>query len=241
MMRAEEEGTIVYDNAVDPDSFQPMYHYAESDADGYIDPSEYEQPLPREAFTETVKKKSDLAPQSAIVETSYPKPPRRDSFPGFKSVESPPLPPAIDTIPSRRGTRTSTIGLVGLLGLVGLVGTIPSSGPGGGPTVSASSGGAASCLVGTVVWSAARTVPPGYAVADGSPADARLVDTFGEHLPNLIGRYARGGVEPGSVLEASVDATSLGVSIDDPGHAHIDSTGSTVLRDGKYALAHLYT
>lgn len=46
---------------------------------------------------------------------------------------------------------------------------------------------------------------------------------------------------PGIVLDASVDASSLSVIVQDPGHAHIDSAGSTVLRDGKYSLGHIYS
>lgn len=46
---------------------------------------------------------------------------------------------------------------------------------------------------------------------------------------------------PGTVLDASVDASSLSITVEDPGHAHIDSAGSTVLRDGKYSLGHIYS
>ena len=245
-MMDELDGTIVYDNALTVDG-QPMYHYAESDADGYIDPSEYEQPLSREAFHEHRAPEDRSIPMvAASPETPerYPAPPRR-----FSAVpeswnprpDPPPKPPPIESMPRRRSGRSPLVGAVGLLGLVGLIGMVPSDDS--GPGTSASTG--ASCLVGSIAWSAAQTVPAGYRIADGSEIveedHPALFAAVGSAVPDLVGRYARGGLEPGAVLAASVDVGSFSVAIDDPGHSHVDAAGSTVLRDGKYALAHLYT
>jgi hypothetical protein len=238
----EREGIIVYDNALTVDG-QPMYHYAESDADGYIEPSEYEQPLSREAFHEHGAPEDRSIPMvAASPETPerYPAPPRRFSAVS-ESWTPPPKPPPIESMPRRRSGRSPLIGVVGLLGLVGLIGVVPSGDS--GPGTSASTG--ASCLVGSITWSAAQTVPAGYRIADGSEIveedHPALFAAVGSTVPDLVGRYARGGLEPGGVLAASVDAGSFSVAIEDPGHSHIDAAGSTVLRDGKYALAHLYT
>lgn len=249
MMRGDEEelGTIVYDNAVNG---QPLYHYAESDADGYIDPSEYEQPLPPRALQQiepsedrSVPTVTDSVPQPA----EYPAPPRRFSAipPSWGSdpvKKDPPEPPSIETIPNRRRGHSSLIGLFGLVGAIGLVGVLPGDPSTAGTAASTGPGG---CLVGTVTWSASRTVPAGYVVADGSEvveADhPELFAAVGPALPNLLDRYARGGLDAGATMDASVDASSVSVVLDDPGHAHIDAAGSTVLRDGRYALAHLYS
>ena len=142
----------------------------------------------------------------------------------------------------RTRNRVSYIGLVGLVGLAGLAGA--SMGSGSSSSGSLASSGA-TCFVGTVQWSAAPGSIPGHVVADGAAVDEtrypELAKVVGDTLPNLMDRYARGGEVPGAVMDASVDVSSISVRLDDPGHTHIDSTGTTMLRDGKYSLAHLYT
>lgn len=244
----EEQGIIVYDNALDVDG-QPTYHYAESTSDGYIDPAEYEQPKTPQTFHQHSPPEDRSIPSvMPLAQDEYPQPPRRFSAVPASMAKmyeppppEPPKPPSIESMPNRRSGRNPLIGAVGLLGLVGLLGVMPSSES--GPSTAASTG--STCLVGTVIWSASSSVPAGYRVADGSAvAQAEhpaLFAAVGPSVPDLVGRYPRGGLEPGGVLAASVDAASLSVAIDDPGHAHIDAAGSTVLRDGRYALAHLYT
>jgi hypothetical protein len=96
------------------------------------------------------------------------------------------------------------------------------------------------------MWSAAPSVAvSGYVVADGSAVSAETHPEYavavGNVTPNLIGRYARGGLNAGATMDASVDAGSLSVRIFDPGHSHVDSSAFSVLRDGQYSLAHLYS
>jgi hypothetical protein len=96
-----------------------------------------------------------------------------------------------------------------------------------------------------VQWSASSTPLADHVVADGSEVDAELYPEFaaavGKASPNLIGRYARGGLDPGAMLDASVDAGSLSIRLFDPGHSHIDQTGYSVRNNGEYSLAHLYS
>lgn len=196
---ANEAGTIVYDNAV---GAQPLYHYAESDADGYIDPSEYEQPLSRQTLSELgdpedrsvpVVEHTSLTPAPDPALAGYPAPPRRFSAipPGWAS-DTKPVPPPVESIPRRRRDINPAWGLVGLLGTVGLLGIVKTGSV--GPGTSASTG-VGPCLVGTVVWSAAGTVPSGYRIADGSEVvEATHPDLFaavGSTVPNLVDRCAR--------------------------------------------------
>lgn len=198
MMRedVDEAGTIVYDNAV---GAQPLYHYAESDADGYIDPSEYEQPLSRQTLTELeepsdrsvpVVEHTSLTPIPDPALAEYPTPPRRFSaIPAGWVSDTKPVPPPVESIPSRRRDINPMWGLVGMIGIIGLLGIVKTGSV--GPTTSGSTG-VGSCLVGTVIWSAAGTVPNGYRIADGSAVvEAVYPDLFaavGGTVPNLVDR-----------------------------------------------------
>lgn len=239
----------------------PLYHYAENEAEvavsDFVDPAEEAGYLPVDVEYETPTPKT-------IREASGPAPPRRlsiassyDAVADYPPVQAPTLPPPRlfpkqkDIEPAEAPTasrsRLSYLGLVGLVGLAGLGGA--SMGGSSSSSSGALASSASGCVLGTVQWSAIAGSIPGHLVADGSAIDAALYPDISEaiggfpiaFLPDLMGRYARGGTVPGEAMEASVDASSISVRIDDPGHSHVDSTGFAVKRDGQYSLAHLYT
>lgn len=243
--------------SVGPFEEGPLYHYAENEAEvavsDFVDPEGEAGYLPVDVEYETPKPRT-------IREASGPAPPRRlsiassyDAVTDYPPVRAPTLPPPrlfpkqkdIEPVeaPTVPRNRLSYLGLVGLVGLAGLGGA--SMGGSSSSSSGALASSASGCVVGTVQWSAIAGSIPGHLVADGSAIDAArypdVSEAIGGSLPDLMGRYARGGAVPGGVMEASVDASSLSVRIDDPGHSHVDSTGTTMLRDGKYSLAHLYT
>lgn len=232
----------------------PLYHYAESEPDlvptdfgepvrvdeGYLPVDvEYEQPEKVTIYTAPAvpappRRLSIFDPTSSIAD-SAPDPPPPRIYPKISVLKDE------DPGPTRR--YFNFVGLFGLVGLAGLAGA--SLGGAGSSGSSLSSQGTTDCIVGTVQWSASSLSIPGHTIADGSSVDPDLypefVDAVGGATPNLIGRYARGDTVPGATMEASVDASSLSVHISDPGHSHVDSTSYSVLRDGQYSLAHLYS
>lgn len=199
MMRDDDgdTGTIVYDNAV---GVQPLYHYAESDVDGYIDPDEYEQPLSRHALSELespsdrsvpVVEHTSMSADPKPAFSGYTMPSRRFSaIPGGWAPDTKPVPPPIESIPSRRRSINPVWGLVGLIGAVGLLGIVDTGSK--GPSTLGSTG-VGPCLVGTVIWSATGTVPGGYRIADGSKVvetvHPDLFAAVGPVLPNLVDRW----------------------------------------------------
>tara|TARA_B110000858_G_scaffold15746_1_gene15886 strand:+ start:1295 stop:2185 length:891 start_codon:yes stop_codon:yes gene_type:complete len=237
------------------DEPQPLYHYAEGEPDLYSGDFGAET-VADEGYL-PVDVEYERPNRATIVER--PAPPRRLSLtavPSGAANSYPPPPPSAPTLPPprlfpkvaqpdvavRAGWR-SYLGLVGLVGLAGLGGAAMGGTSSSSGALSSVGGGA--CIVGTVQWSAAAGSLAGHVIADGSAVDAArypdLAASVGETVPDLMGRYARGGLEPGAVLDASVDADSLSIRVFDPGHSHIDETGFSVRRDGQYSLAHLYT
>lgn len=228
----------------------PLYHYAESEPDlsssDFVEPAKADDGyLPVDVEYERPKKTSLVlqpAPPRRLSLSSNPDPAPYPSvaptLPPPRSAEK--LEPPAETV---RRTWITHIGLLGLVGLAGLGGAaIGGSSSSGSPLASR---GGSECIVGTIAWSASTLSIPGYAVADGSAVDVDkypdFVQAVGETTPDLIGRYARGGLDAGATMDASVDAQSLSVRIDDPGHSHVESTAYSVVRDGQYSLAHLYS
>lgn len=228
----------------------PLYHYAESEPDlntsdfmesstqddGYLPVDvEYEQPERRQHVSET-----PFPPRRvSVVSNSYPSIERPSDAPTLP----PPRVPSKEENISVVGRLSRYVGLLGLIGLAGLGGA--AIGKTSSSAAPMASSGSAPCVVGTVQWSAASGELPGHLVADGSSIDAgmypELVDAIGPTLPDLIDRYARGGLQPGTTMDASVDASSLSVRVFDPGHSHVDSVAHSVKTDGSYSLAHLYS
>lgn len=239
-------GQISYDT-----SGGPLYHYAEGEI--YTGDFEEEQRAPPPASTDDGYLPMDVEYEHPKRQTIMePLPPRRlsiaSSYPSTAGEVPPTLPrprsELKDDASEPRRPWLSWIGLFGLVGLAGLGGVaVGGSSSSGGPLTTTS--GTAKCVVGTVQWSASSAPIADHVVADGSEVDAELYPEFaaavGKATPNLIGRYARGGLDPGATLDASVDAGSLSIRIFDPGHSHVDQTAYSVKNDGDYSLAHLYS
>ena len=221
----------------------PLYHYAETEPDIYngdfveTAAAQDEGYLPVDVEYERPNRRP--IPQQ-------PAPPRRLSIVETPSA-APTLPPPRTTeVSSENPPRSNRIAYLGLLGLVGLAGLGGAALGGSSTANSLSATGPAGCIIGSIMWSASSSVAaPGYVVADGSAVSADVHPEYavavGNLTPNLIGRYARGGLDVGTLMDASVDAGSLSVRIFDPGHSHVDSSAFSVLRDGQYSLAHLYS
>ena len=239
-----------YDNALDANMVDQdvLYHFA---ADDYIDPNDventavpesYEIPLDQTALASDPRPIERIPTQRQV---QSPNVPRRPSIENKYSTIQRPLP----AIPAPVSWRARW-GIIGLLGLIGLVGLVPSSQK-SSPDVGASNAGSA-CVPGMVSWYAGTVVPDGYIEAKGQSLERKrypdLAAATGAtslllEIPDLRNKYIRGG-SPDAVntqLDASIDASSISASVQDPGHSHIDSGGFSMLRDGEYSLAHLYT